>query len=69
MSHKKDRFRYVRVQCDLDHEIKLDASDKQSLKELENIGQELYKEHGEEMRFFIGEKVEKYKHCSQIIKK
>ena len=58
----KQRFKYVRAQKALDTNLPLDTTNKHSLDRLLNIGQELYKEHGELMKPFLDNKIIPYEH-------
>ncbi len=58
----KGRFDYQRIQKNLEVNIPMDATDKDSLDRLANIGQELFKQNVESLLPFIQNKVEKYHH-------
>ena len=57
-----NRFKYIRIQPALEEDIKLDANDSNSISELMNYGQDLFKRHGEILKPFLDKKIEQYKH-------
>ena len=57
-----NRFKYIRIQTALEEDIKLDANDSNSISELMNYGQDLFKRHGEILKPFLDKKIEQYKH-------
>ena len=62
-----NRFSYTRVQCSLDKDIPMDATDDNSLECLKKIGQDLYRDNGDNIiDNFINSKVLRYEHCHPI---
>ena len=58
----KGRFEYHRIQKSLEANIPMDATDKETLDRLANIGQDLFKQNVEVLLPFIQNKVEQYHH-------
>jgi hypothetical protein len=59
---QKGRFIYRRIQEKLEENIPMDATDKNSLDRLANIGQNLFKKNVDLIKPFIQDKIEPYNH-------